>query len=141
MTQIVQNCLLVALGGALGTLARYGIGIAAAKLLGKGFPWGTLIVNVGGCFAMGVVLGAIASWESQSPEAMTPDIRGRIELWRTFLAVGLLGGLTTFSSFGGDTIRELQGGQPGIAVANVVSNVALSLVAVWCGLATMRMAD
>ena len=141
MTQIVQNCLLVALGGALGTLARYGIGIAAAKLLGKGFPWGTLIVNVGGCFAMGVVLGAIVSWESQSPEAMTPDIRGRIELWQTFLAVGLLGGLTTFSSFGGDTIRELQGGQPGIAVANVVSNVALSLVAVWCGLATMRMAD
>ena len=132
MKYLLQQCLLVACGGALGSLARYGIGVAAAKAVGKGFPWGTLIVNVAGCFAMGIVLSILAGLELQ------PAKGSQVAFWRNAVAIGFLGGLTTLSSFGGDTIRQLQGGQPAVAIANVVSNVFLSLAAVWCGMAVMR---
>ena len=132
MTPLFQQCLLVACGGAIGSLSRYGIGVAAAKAFGKGFPWGTLIVNVAGCFAMGIVLSIIAGLEDHSTKGSP------VAFWRYAVAIGFLGGLTTFSSFGGDTMRELQGGQPGIAFANVIANVVLSLAAVWGGMATMR---
>jgi fluoride exporter len=137
----VCEVLLVTVGGALGALARYGVGLAAGRLLGKGFPWGKLIVNVTGCFVMGIVLEIIADLESHSPEALTRSIRGQLEFWHKAVAIGLLGGLTTFSSFGGDTLRELQGGQYGVALANVAANVVLSLAAVWCGLAVASTLD
>jgi fluoride exporter len=137
----VRETLLVALGGALGAVARYGVGLAAARALGKGFPWGTLIVNVAGCFVMGIVLEIIADLESHTPAGFTPSIRGQLEFWHKAVAIGFLGGLTTFSSFGGDTLRELQAGQAGIALANVAANVILSLVAVWCGLAVAATLD
>jgi len=57
------------------------------------------------------------------------------------VAIGFLGGLTTFSTFGGDTLRELQGGRPGVALANVAASVVLSLTAVWCGLAVAASLD
>jgi CrcB protein len=133
--QLLQQCLLVACGGAVGSLARFGIGIAAAHAFGKGFPWGTLIVNVAGCFAMGIVLSIIAGLEGDAKQA------SQIEFWRNALAIGFLGGLTTFSSFGGDTVRELQAGQPAVAVANVIANVVLCLAAVWGGMAIMRAVD
>ena len=133
MSHAIRDCLLVAFGGALGSLVRYGTGVATARVLGKGFPWGTLLVNVAGCFAMGIVLAVIADLEAQ-----TASVRGQLAFWHKAVAIGFLGGLTTFSSFGGDTLRHLIGGQPGIALANVAANVALSLVAVWCGMAIMR---
>jgi fluoride ion exporter CrcB/FEX len=64
MTHAIRDCLLVAFGGALGSLVRYGTGVATARVLGKGFPWGTLLVNVAGCFAMGIVLAVIADLEA-----------------------------------------------------------------------------
>ena len=128
----------MAFGGALGSLARYGTGMAAARLLGKGFPWGTLFVNVAGCFGMGIVLGVIADLEAHSPDGA---IRGQLAFWHKAVAIGFLGGLTTFSSFGGDTMRQLFGGQSGIAWANIAANVVLSLVAVWCGMAVMQAVD
>lgn len=133
MSHAIRDCLLVAFGGALGSLARYGTGAAAARVLGKGFPWGTLLVNVAGCFATGFVLAAIADLEAQPA-----SVRGQLAFWHKAVAIGFLGGLTTFSSFGGDTMRELFGGQTGVALANVAANVILSLVAVWCGMAIMR---
>ncbi len=135
MNSGIRDCLLVALGGALGSLTRYGTGMAAARLLGQGFPWGTLFVNVAGCFAMGIVLAVIAGLEAPSPDAA---VRGQLAFWHKAVAIGFLGGLTTFSSFGGDTMRQLFGGQPGVALANVAANVVLSLAAVWCGMALMR---
>lgn len=102
-------------------------------MLGNGFPWGTLLVNVAGCFAMGIVLAVIADLETQ-----TASVRSQLAFWHKAVAIGFLGGLTTFPSFGGDTLRHLLGGQPGIALANIAANVALSLVAVWCGMAIMR---
>src|SRR5688572_19515350 len=111
MSQAIRDCLLVAFGGAIGSLTRYGTGIAAARLLGKGFPWGTPLVNVTGCFAMGIVLGVIADLEAHSPDGLTVSARGQLAFWHKAVAIGFLGGLTTFSSFGGDTMRELFGGQ------------------------------
>ena len=141
MNHAIRDSLLVAFGGSLGALARYGTGLAAARMLGKGFPWGTLIVNVAGCFVMGIVLEIMADLESHSTDALTQAIRSQLTFWHKAVALGFLGGLTTFSSFGGDTLRELQGGRPGVALANVAANVFICLAAVWCGSAIMQAID
>lgn len=135
----MREILYVAIGGALGSLGRYGVGLAAARLLGKGFPWGTLAVNVAGCFAMGVVLEVLADLEAR--HAVTVSNAAHLAFWHKAVAIGFLGGLTTFSSFGGDTIRELHGGQPIIALVNVAANVLLSLAAVWLGFSLAQTLD
>jgi CrcB protein len=124
----------------LGALARYATGLVAAALVGKGFPWGTLLVNFGGCFVMGIVLEVMADLEAHAPEA-AGTIRGQLAFWHNAVSIGFLGGLTTFSTFGGDTIRELQGGRPGVALANIAANVVLSLAAVWLGVAVAAAVD
>jgi CrcB protein len=135
----MRDILLVAAGGSLGALARYGIGLAAARLLGKGFPWGTLAVNIAGCFLMGIVMDLLLGLEA-TPK-MTPAIQSQLAIWKLGVAIGFLGGLTTFSSFGADTWRDVQAGQPLIALANVAANVILSLAAVWAGMALMQAVD
>jgi fluoride exporter len=137
----IRHSLLVGVGGMLGALTRYGVGLAAGRLIGKGFPWGTLIVNVVGCFAMGMVVQVLLDLEAHSAEAITPPIRSQLAFWHKGVAIGFLGGLTTFSSFGADTLRELSGGEVRVAVVNVIANVALSLAAVWCGMAMMQAMD
>jgi fluoride exporter len=135
----MREMMLVAVGGSLGALARYGTGLAAAHLLGKGFPWGTLLVNVAGCFLMGVVMSIMADLEPRL--TTSPQLKTVFDLWHKGVAIGVLGGLTTFSSFGADTLRELSAGRTGIGIANIAANVILSLAAVWLGMLLMRAID
>jgi CrcB protein len=112
----------VALGGALGSVARYGCSGLAVRWLGPQFPWGTLFVNVSGSLAIGV-LAALATGGRSLVEG---DVRA-------FLIVGVLGGFTTFSSFSLDTLNLARAGQLGAASANVALSVVVCLVAVWLG--------
>lgn len=136
----MREMMLVAVGGSLGALTRYGTGVAAAHMLGKGFPWGTLLVNVAGCFIMGIVMSIMADLEPGVLKG-NPQVRLAFDLWHKGIAVGFLGGLTTFSSFGADTLRELSAGRTGVGLANIAANVILSLAAVWLGMLLMRALD
>ena len=115
----------VALGGALGSVARYACSGLAVRWLGSGFPWGTFFVNATGSCAIGV-LAALATHGER------PLIGGDA---RAFLIVGVLGGFTTFSSFSLETLTLARGGQLGAASANVLLSVVVCLVAVWLGFA------
>ena len=110
----------VALGGGIGALARYAIGRAVGARADV-LPFATLLVNVGGCLAAGVLAGLIASKRLHLP------VPGR-----EFLFVGLLGGFTTFSAFSLETLM-LARNQPALAAANVAAQVVGALVAVWIG--------
>jgi len=90
---------------------------------------------------MGIVMETMLDLEARSADSITPAFRLQMGLWRQGLAIGFLGALTTFSSFGADTLLELEGGRPLISLANVTANVVLSLVAVWIGVALMRAID
>ena len=114
-----MNPLLVFVGGGLGAVLRYGVG-RIAILSGWGAPVATLVVNVAGCLAMGLLAGLFVA-------------RGGSEPWRLFLLTGLLGGFTTFSAFGLDTLTLCQRGAAGQAAAYVAASVLLSLGAVALG--------
>ena len=122
----MQNLLAVGLGGFLGAIARYTMGGFVDSRLSTRFPWGTLAVNVLGCLLIGAILGWISSRETDS---RTTEL---------FLVTGILGSLTTFSTFGHDTIELLRQGAVGPAVGNVALNVVVGLVAVTIGLAATR---
>jgi CrcB protein len=113
----------VALGGAIGSVARFGCGSVAARLAGSAFPWGTLLVNVAGSLAIGVLAGLV-----------TADGRALVSGdARALLMVGVLGGFTTFSSFSLETLELARDGAWAAAALNVVASFALCLVAVWLG--------
>jgi len=122
----MQAWLAVALGGMVGATLRYGATIAATKAFGHGFPYGTLIVNVAGSFAMGALVELMALSWSASQET------------RLFLAVGLLGSFTTFSTFSLDiyTLYERQAYGPLLFYA--FGSFALSLLGLVMGLALVR---
>lgn len=114
--------LYVALGGALGAVMRFLSQAYAVRLLGMGFPWGTLGVNVVGSFVMGVLFVLLAGRDTS---VMAP-----------FLMIGVLGGFTTFSAFSLDALRLFEGGQVGSAALYVALSMVMSLSAValgvWC---------
>ena len=110
--------LIVAAGGALGAVARYGVG---RLLPAGGWPWATLTVNVAG----GLLMGLLAGWL-----AFRGGVHG--ESIRLFAAVGVLGGFTTFSAFSLETLALWRDGAPALALANVGLNLVLGLAA--CGL-------
>lgn len=134
----MRELIFVAAGGSIGAVTRYGAGLAAARWLGRGFPWGTLAVNVAGCFLMGLVMEIMLNLEAKAslPPPASTDFGS--SFWRQGVAIGFLGALTTFSAFGADTIRQLQSGQHLTALANIAANVTLSLAAVWCGVILIR---
>lgn len=119
---MLTQLLWVALGGAIGSAARYGASLAIARHLGRAFPYGTLTVNVTGSFA----IGALAVVLSARPQAN--------ELWRLLLLTGVLGGFTTFSAFSLETLQLLGAGATGRAFVNVAANVVLCLAACWAGM-------
>src|SRR4051812_4757537 len=112
----------VAIGGALGSLARHWVNTLIGRQLERAIPWATFTVNVIGCVVIGALAGRIASGRIQ----VTPVVRA-------FLFVGVLGGFTTFSSFGLDTFTLVHTGDHTLAFWNVVGQVGLGLGAVWLG--------
>ncbi len=112
----------VALGGAVGASARYGMAALMLRLLGPAFPWGTLTVNVAGSLAMGLLIEALALRFSISPEV------------RAMLVTGFLGGFTTFSAFSLDTANLIERHAYGPAAAYVAASVVLSVGALFAGL-------
>ncbi len=121
----MRELLLVCAGGAVGSGLRFLVSSALLRATGPAFPWGTLVVNGLGSFAIGAVMqGALQG-------QVGPGLR-------VLLAAGVLGGFTTFSSFSWETLRLLQAGQSGLALANVGGNLVLSLVAVALGMMLVR---
>ncbi len=118
-----MDYLWIALGSALGGMARHGVAVAAADRFGSTLPWGTLVVNVVGSFSIGFLASLAAAGRGPFDAIAT----------QRFLMVGLLGGFTTFSSFSLQTLQLFEQGQRGSAMGNVVVSVALCLVGVWLG--------
>jgi CrcB protein len=121
------NLLIVGLGGFLGAILRYGISSLVAARQGPGFPLATLLVNVLGCLAIGALMALLER------EALTANMR-------LFLAVGLLGSFTTFSTFGYETIELFRDGDYQPALWSVAANLLLGLVAVLLGRSLVQLA-
>jgi len=122
----MNNTLLVMAGGAVGAALRYHLGRIAPPLLGTALPWATLIANITGGLAMGLLAGALARFNMGGEQA------------RLLLAVGVLGGFTTFSAFSLETILMIERGQPALALGYVMLSVLGALGALAIGLAAMR---
>ncbi len=122
----MTQALLVGFGGAIGSVFRYYVGQWALRLMGPHFPWGTLTVNVVGCFVIGLLAEMISRRFNASPE-----------LW-LLLITGFLGGFTTFSAFSLDAISLFERGAIASAAIYMVASVGLSMAAVFAGLAVTR---
>jgi|SRR5712671_2060969 CrcB protein len=121
-----QFLLAVAAGGALGSVARYLVGVGSGKLFGSDFPWGTLIINVSGSFLIGAFVGLFAAkWDLS-------------QTMRIFLTVGICGGYTTFSTFSLDGYYLIERGQALASFAYMVASVALSVGALIGALRLVR---
>ena len=121
-----QFLLAVAAGGAIGSVARYLVGIGSGKLFGMSFPWGTLIINVTGSFLIGALVGLFAiKWDFSQTA-------------RLFLTVGICGGYTTFSAFSLEAWYLLERGQNASSLAYMVASVVLSLAALVGALQLIR---
>lgn len=118
--------LIVFLGAGIGGALRHGVNGLSLRLAGDGFPIGTLLINVSGSLAMGLVAGYLALLGDASPA------------WRVFLATGILGGFTTFSAFSLDAALLYERGAPGQAALYIGGSVGLSLAGIAIGLAAIR---
>jgi CrcB protein len=120
--QQLAHLALIGLAGAVGTLLRAGCSGLVTRLLGPGFPWGTLAVNVAGSFAFGAIMGWVRSRHA------VPD---SVE---TVLLIGLLGGFTTYSSYAFQSVELLEGGRPIHALGYMLATNLVALAAAWAGL-------
>jgi CrcB protein len=116
----------VALGGALGSIARYSLGAWIFNKMGVRFPYGTFVINITGCFVIGLVL-TILDARAGLPSA-----------WRLAVPIGFVGAYTTFSTFEFETYRVAQG-RPAVALFYVVSSVVLGYFAVYLGIQASRL--
>ena len=123
----MKTVLAIAAGGALGAVARYYVSIGTGVALGTAFPWGTLFVNIIGCFAIGVLVELMAITWSPSAEL------------RAFLTVGILGALTTFSAFTLDVVLLHGRGEMLLGGIYILASVAASLGGVFGGMSLVRM--
>jgi CrcB protein len=118
--------LLVFLGGGIGAALRHGVNVGAARLLGTGFPYGTLTVNVVGSLLMGLLVAYLAFKGEASQH------------WRLFIATGVLGGFTTFSAFSLDVAVLYERGAVWLAFGYVAASVVLSIAGLFAGLFLVR---
>ena len=118
--QRMRTVLAVALAGALGALARWGVGAWFGHRF-PSFPWGTMVINVSGSFILGVLFAVLVERNIGSPTL------------RVALMTGLMGAYTTFSTFSLETFRLFEDGATGSAIANIGFSVMLGLLAVWLG--------
>lgn len=117
----------VALGGALGAMARYSINVGAMRYFGPGFPYATLCVNILGSFIMGTLITYLALRGDVSQTRLLP-----------FLVTGFLGGFTTFSAFSLDAFTLFERGKVGLAALYVGGSVGASIAALVCGVVLVR---
>jgi CrcB protein len=121
---MIQTLSLVALGGAIGSAARYLTNVAAMRLIGPGFPWGTIVVNIAGSFLMGALVVLLAQKDATR--------------FAPFLMTGVLGGFTTFSAFSLDSWKLWTDGPPQVAALYVAASVGLSFAALAGGIFAAR---
>lgn len=124
----MRELLAVGVGGFIGAVTRYCISGWVHRWTGAGFPWGTLVVNLVGCLALGALMALLESRLFVSPEA------------RLFLGIGVLGSLTTFSTFGYETLELMRRSELALAAANVAISVIIGLGAVFIGRVLVRWA-
>jgi CrcB protein len=122
----LQKYLLIALGGALGSIARYWVGSAIGSRMGTRFPYGTFVINMSACILIGFSVAYLGKRVELSPA------------WRYLIPVGFIGAYSTFSTFEWETLFTVRSGAFAIAALYAVSSLILGLAAVWCG---MRLAD
>ena len=123
---MMTNILLVMAGGSLGALSRYAVGLLAVRMLGHRFPWGTLLVNLAGCFLIGLAFALAARGNSLMHPAQ-----------RLFFITGFLGALTTFSTYALETVDAARAQSMLVAASNLLLNnflgAALVLLGMWAG--------
>lgn len=117
----MKALIFIAIGGAVGAVLRYGASLGVHAVLGRGFPYGTLFVNVSGSLLMGILSVLLLERFNIGPE------------WRAAVLVGVLGSFTTFSTFSIETLNLLEQGDLMRAMTNIVLSVLVCLVAVWFG--------
>jgi len=122
MSQVIA----IAIGGAFGSVLRYGLSTWVHTLVGRGFPYGTLAVNVLGCLAMGVLF------------VLLVERMGASAVWRAGLLIGVLGGFTTFSSFSIETFNLIEQGAMAKAAGNMAASLVLCVGATWLGVILAR---
>ncbi|HEU4834934.1 MAG TPA: fluoride efflux transporter CrcB [Pyrinomonadaceae bacterium] len=122
----MQKTIFIALAGLIGTLVRYWVAGFVSRQYGENFPWGTLIVNLTGSFLAGAMYHL-----AEERLLISPTLR-------TIIFIGLLGGFTTFSSYGLQTFTLLRNGEIGLATLNVAVSNVLGLLMVWMGYTAFR---
>ena len=122
MNQIIA----IAAGGALGALLRFWMSNGIYALMGRDFPYGTLLVNILGSLIMGLLFVLLVERSATAPE------------WRALLMIGLLGSFTTFATFSMETLSLLEGGEIAKALLNIILSVSLCMLAVWGGVLAGR---
>ncbi len=124
---MMHPLILVAMGGAIGSMARYGVSSLVVKQVNPvNFPWGTFSVNILGCMLAGVFLLVAESMQSISQEA------------RLFVVTGLLGGFTTFSAFGIETLGLLRRGEMLIAISYASLSIIVGVLAMWLSYSLLK---
>ena len=122
---VMRHVLLIALGGSLGSVARYGLSTLVYQATSETFPWGTLVVNLTGCFLIGVVAEIFDA-------AIVPSE------WRSFVTIGFLGGFTTFSTYTLESVNLLREGELRVATVNVLTSNLSGILCVILGMYLSR---